>query len=168
MITMDKSHDDDNLCVQETLKKILEVQKKVKKKECDPCKISCKHSIDKLLHFPYQNKKNTIPFILNCNCEPYKVDGVTTCIDPCSDKEKFICFTTFIFRIKDIKRECAVLELLKFRKHHQCSPSSNDHVCSPCCQLHCEDVDDLISTGVCITVDLSCFCSIQCLPAICL
>ncbi|MFD2443224.1 CotY/CotZ family spore coat protein [Bacillus sp. CGMCC 1.16607] len=152
-------------CVKNTLEKILEAQKMSKKKECEACKTSCENSIDKLLHQECNHSKNTIPFILYCNCEPFKVEGVTTCFDECSHREKFICFTTFIFRIKDLKGECAVIELLKIKNHDHCSPYSNNQPCSLCCQLNCEDIDDLVATGVCLKVDLSCFCAIQCLPA---
>jgi hypothetical protein len=163
---------DDILCLKETLEKILYAQKKVKdKQEHNPCEISCNQSINELKYPSCNELKNTIPFILYCNaCEPFKVEGVTTFLDPCLKKERFYCFTTFIFKIKALKGDCAVLELLKFDSHGKCvsdnSSCSDRCICSPCCQLHCKEIDDLIPTGVCIKVDLSCFCAIQCLPAV--
>ncbi|WP_256218416.1 CotY/CotZ family spore coat protein [Bacillus sp. MUM 116] len=41
-------------------------------------------------------------------------------------------------------------------------------ICSPCSQLNYENIDDLMSTGVCINVDVSGFNAIQCLPSVCL
>ena len=149
----------------ETVKRILERQKKTRGCCCegDKCKTSC---VRKGLGPIDTSGPNTIPFILYCGCDPYKVEGVTTCFDPQCGKEKFLCFTTFIFRVKKIKDDCAVLELLKFKNHKCGSSKEHGHVCTPCCQLHCENVEDLMPTGVCINTDLSCFCTIQCLPAI--
>jgi hypothetical protein len=162
----------DEICVKRTLEKILYAQRKAENRGHSHCETSCEQSIDKLIDPSSNHSKNSIPFILYCACEPFKVEGATTFFDHCSKKEKFFCFTTFIFRIKDLKGDCAILELLKFDCHETCvsnSTSCNQNcICSPCCQLHCQDVDDLIPTGVCITVDLSCFCAIQCLPAVCL
>ncbi|WP_368086652.1 CotY/CotZ family spore coat protein [Bacillus sp. cl95] len=149
---------------------MLHAQKKVKKeKECDT---SCKESIQQLLGESKKPKKNTIPFILYCgDCEPFKATGVTT-YSSYSKKEKFACITSFIFRIKAIENNCAVLELLKIKSEKEHSSDSKNckskDVCSPCCQIDGKDVDDLEKTGICITVDLSCFCAITCLPAVCL
>lgn len=152
-------------CVRKTLEKILNAQRNVSKKKNDCCGTSCHLPLGELSK---PNKNNTIPFILYCNCEPFKVEGVTTCFDNCSEKEKFVCFLTFIFKVIELKDDCVVLELLKFKNHNKCAPSNSNHQCSPCCQLDCEDVDDLIPTCVCISVELSSFTGIQCLPAICL
>src|SRR5690606_11610535 len=111
---------------------------------------------------------NTIPLILYCDCKPLSAEGVTICYDEKSQKEKFLCFLTFIFRVVDLKDECVVLELLKFKNHHQCFANKNNHVCTPCCQLNSEDVENLVPTCVCITFDISSFNGIQCLPAVCL
>jgi hypothetical protein len=156
---------DDSICVKKTLEKILWAQKNAKKGGCEPSSVSCNNSIKELLKPNGYSSKNTIPFILYCNgCEPFKIEGVTTHFDPYSNKEKFICFSTFIFRIKDLKDNCAVLQLLKIKF----DPCRDKDLCSPCDQLDCADVDDLIPTDVCINVDLACFCAIQCLPPVCL
>lgn len=154
-------------CVEEVLEAIFKAQKKVKKE--DECKTSCSHSIDELLVSSKKPKKNTIPFILYCGgCEPFKATGVTT-FSHHSKEKKFACITSFIFRIKDFDGKCAVLELLAF-KHCKSSKdpfkSVSKDFCSPCSQIDCEKVEDLIPTGICINVDLSCFCAITCLPAV--
>ncbi|WML53363.1 CotY/CotZ family spore coat protein [Neobacillus sp. PS3-12] len=150
-----------NNCLKNTLEKILNEQRKVRKKECDIPSNGCFEHLGR-------TSTNTIPFILYSNTEPFKVEGVTKCFDCDTNKEKFVCFKSFIFRIIDLEGDCAFLELLKFKNHHKSTSNCDDHVCSPCCQVHCEDVDDLIATGVCIQVELSCFCAIQCLPAVCM
>lgn len=145
-------------CVRETLEAILIAQRKAKRD--DKCKTSCKESINELLGEHRKPKKNTIPFILFCgDCEPFKASGVKVFSEP-MNKKKFACITSFVFRIKDLDDNCAVLELLAFKTNNK----SN----SPCCQINNQEVDDLVKTGICITVDLSCFCAISCMPAVCI
>ncbi|HZG59776.1 MAG TPA: CotY/CotZ family spore coat protein [Anoxybacillus sp.] len=162
---------DHNKCVEEILEAILEAQKKSKKKE--ECDISCKQAINELLGKKHKKpRKNTIPFILYCkDRKPFKATGVTTFISSCSKKKRFACFTTFIFKIKELDGNCAVLELLTFKsdkKHHSnsCPKRGQNHPCSPCFQVDSEKVKDLVKTGICINVDLSCFCGISCLPPV--
>ena len=155
-------------CVKEVLEAILEAQKKVKKGE--ECKNSCKESIKELLGEEKKPKKNTIPFLLYCgDCEPFKATGVTTVCHQSKEK-KFACITSFIFRIKDFDGKCAVLELLTFKPSKYTKDTFQKNIskstCSPCSQIDCENVKDLISTGICINVDLSCFCAVTCLPAV--
>lgn len=162
----DKSHES---CVEEVLEAIFTAQKKVEK--ADKCKNSCDASIRELLGETKKARKNTIPFILYCGgCEPFKASGVTT-ISHHSNKKKFVCITSFIFRIEEIKDHCAVLELLTFTSDKKCEKDchmkcNGNDVCTPCCQIDDEDVDDLIKTGICLNVDLSCFCAVTCLPAV--
>lgn len=161
---------DQGACVEEVLEAILRAQRKVKRE--DECHTSCKESIDDLLGKSKKSKKNTIPFILFCgDCEPFKATGVTTVLCH-SKKKKFVCKTSFIFRIKDLKNHCAVLELLTFKNKKDFSSDpykKGDKIfSSPCCQIDHENVDDLVKTGICINVDLSCICAITCLPAVCL
>lgn len=153
---------DDLLCVKQTLRGILDAQRKAKTHKYES---SCKQSISDLSDQKYRNgtNKNTFPFILyGKDNKPFGATGVTT-ISCCSDKEKFLSIDTFIFKIKDLKDNCAILELLIF----ECEPTT-DSVCytTPSCQIDCKNVEDLISTGICITVDLSCFCAVSCLPAV--
>jgi spore coat protein Z len=155
---LDKCHES---CVEEILEAILAAQKKVEK--ADECKNSCNESIKELLGKSKKSKKNTIPFILYCGgCKPFKATGVTT-ISTHNHKKKFVCITSFIFRIVDIDDNCAVLELLTFKSNMKCEDKD---LCSPCSQIDHEDVDDLIRTGICINIDLSCLCAITCLPAV--
>lgn len=152
-------------CVEDVLEAILYAQKKVKN---DDCHTSCKQSINDLLG-EKRVKKNTIPFLLYCGCEPFKGTGVTTY--SCHSKtEKIKCINTHIFKVKELNKECAVLELLFFKsdlkdrkdpKH--CHGKHGD---SACHQLDHKSLDDLVGTGICINVDLSCFCAITCLPAV--
>src|SRR5690606_36533589 len=90
-----------------------------------------------------------------------------------SKSKKFSCISSFVFRIKNIDNNCAVLELLTFKSDHKHSSHSKKccncrphKIESPCDQLNHKDVEKLIGTGVCINVDLSSFTAITCLPPI--
>ncbi|WP_173917510.1 CotY/CotZ family spore coat protein [Halobacillus sp. Marseille-Q1614] len=151
-------------CVEDVLEAILYAQREVEKK--DHCKTSCQQSIDDLLGNK-KGRKNTIPFILYCGCEPFKGTGVTTYTCH-SKKSKFKCINSFIFKIKDLDKKCAVLELLFFKseiKDHEKECHSKKEF-SACSQIDHKCVDDLVGTDICIKVDLSCFCAITCLPAV--
>lgn len=150
-------------CVEDVLEGILEAQKKVK--ETDHCKSSCQQSINDLLHEDKKPKKDTIPFILYCDCKPFKGSGVTKYHCP-SKHHRLKCVETYVFKIKDLDKECAVLELLIFKDDHKQHASKDGKIVSPCDQIDHKRVEDLIGTGICINVDLSCFCAISCLPAV--
>lgn len=153
-------------CVEDVLAAILKAQRKVKNEH--ECKTSCKQSIDDLLGEKKKKpKKNTIPFILYCNCKPFKGTGVSTYSCHHSKNKKFKCVETYVFKIKDLKGSCAVLELLTFKSHSKHSDKqSNSNVSSPCQQIDHKCVNDLMATGICINVDLSCFCAVTCLDAV--
>lgn len=160
---IDKHHGqdhDEKVCVEEILEAILNAQRKVEDKHKD-CS-SCKSSIKELLEEPKKPRKNTIPFMLLCGCDPFKGTGVTTYPDGGPKDKKFACISSYIFKIKDLKGQCAELELLIFKPK-----KDDDHKgFSACDQIDHEKVEDLVSTGVCINVDLSCFCGVTCLPAV--
>lgn len=149
-----------NACVEDILAAILKAQKKVEKEQKGKCSV-CDESFDELLEEPKKFSKNTIPFILYCGCKPFKAESVSVCSIGGKDK-KFVCVTSFIFKIVELKGNCAKLELLTFKsKRERC-----DQLHSPCEQVANQYVHDLMKTGVCITVDLSCFCGISVLPAV--
>lgn len=149
-------------CVEDVLEGILKAQKKAKKDS--HCKTSCQQSIDDLLEEDKKPKKDTIPFFLYCDCKPFKGSGVAKY--HCHSKhEKLKCVETFVFKIKDLDKDCALLELLIFKEDFK-HASKDGKIHSPCDQIDHNSLDDLMGTGICITVDLSCFCAISCLPAV--
>lgn len=147
-------------CVEDILRGILNAQKKAEKEMKHKCS-SCKNAIEDLLEERKKYKHNTIPFILYCGCKPFKGVGVATYHAGHKDK-KFICVESFIFRINDLKGDCAQLELLVFKP----SKCHDKKFCSPCGQINHRYVKDLVRTGICINVDLSCFCGVTYLPAV--
>lgn len=144
-------------CVCEKVRAIADAQDAVIENCCD---VSCKQSIRSLVSPVVANELDTVPFLLYCkgDCKPYKATGFF------KDNGNFQCVETFIFRVKSVDDDCcAVLELLAANGGDLPGPEKREN---PCRQLDNVDVDDLMATGICITVDLNCFCAITCLPAV--
>lgn len=140
-------------CVCDVVRAIADAQENVVEMECD---VSCARSIQDLVS-PVRGKGlDTVPFILyDKKGKPFKGFGTEI------RDGRFECFSSFIFRVNEVDDDdcCAILELLVF--------DNDDKACGdPCEQLDNEKVDDLVRTGICITVDLNCFCAITCLPAV--
>lgn len=142
-------------CVVDVLKDIVDAQRDVQE-FC--CNTSCEQSINDLLgETDNSNGKDTVPVILYCKdgCKPFKGFGADRKGNDGIGKIE----ASFIFRVKRIDDEgCAVLELLL-------APEQ------PCGYGELKDPTDqrtkhLQATGICITVDLHCFCHVTCLPAI--
>ncbi|SDL97502.1 CotY/CotZ family spore coat protein [Sediminibacillus halophilus] len=137
-------------CVCDILKEISDAQSDV----LSDCTTSCEQSISDLLggNDPSNNGLDTVPVILYCkgNCKPFKGFGVPS--DDLGDAT-----SSFYFRVKTVDDDCcAVLELLREPNDHDDDPKSPVD----------QDTSHLEVTGICITVDLNCFCHVTCLPAI--
>ncbi|WP_210364544.1 CotY/CotZ family spore coat protein [Bacillus sp. REN3] len=143
-------------CVCDVLREIARVQDMVED-EC--CVTSCERSIQALLGETANNNLDTIPIILYCKCDPFLGVGVGTATT--GGNTTFDCIESFVFRVCSVDDDCcAVLELLD--TGHDPNPSQG-----PCSQFQGNvKLTDLTRTGVCITVDLSCFCAVTCLPAV--
>ena len=135
-------------CVADILRDIADAQEDI----VSDCTTSCEQSIADLLGEVSPTTGNdTVPVILYCkgDCKPFKGYGV-----PADDL--WNAFGSFYFRVKSVDEDnCAVLELLR-------EPGDDNDPKSPAEQK----TSDLENTGVCITVDVDCFCHITCLPAI--
>ena len=145
---------DSGHCVIDVISEIVKAQKDVVD---NTCSTSCEQSINDLLgETDNGSGLDTVPVILyNKDGKPFKGFGADRKYE---DKIGPIV-ASFIFRPKRIDKDgCAVLELLI--AHDQ-----------PCGYGDLKDPTDqktknLKATGICITVDLHCFCHITCLPAI--
>jgi len=140
-------------CVADILREIVDAQEDIQEFCCDT---SCERSISDLLG-ETENRKglDTVPVILYCkDCKPFKGFGADKKHGKIGD-----IVSSFIFRVKSIDDDnCAVVELL-LKDGETCGP---DHMKDPSMQ----DTKDLEATGICMTVDVDCFCHITCLPAI--
>lgn len=141
---------DTGSCVCNVLKDIARAQQDVIESCCDT---SCERAISDLLgETEVRNGLNTVPVLLYCSegCKPFKGYGAHSGSIGCIE-------SSFYFRVKSVSDDCcAVLELLRDPN----DGGRNPH--DPCEQM----TDRLRTTGICITVDVKCFCHITCLPAI--
>lgn len=141
---------DSGNCVADILRDIADAQTDIFEGDCIT---SCEQSIQDLLGetSPSANRLDTVPVILYCkgNCKPFKGFGVEA-----GKLEKPVA--SFYFRVKSVDEDnCAVLELLR-EDGDEADPESPVD----------QETGDLEVTGICITVDLDCFCHVTCLPAI--
>ncbi|MFB1050105.1 CotY/CotZ family spore coat protein [Paraliobacillus sp. JSM ZJ581] len=145
---------DSGNCVSDILREIADAQSDL----LNDCATSCEQSIADLLgDTSPSNGLDTVPVILYCKgtCKPFKGYGVPA--DDLGD-----AFASFYFRVKSVDKDnCAVLELLLEEDDHK----KDHHKKDPRSPVD-QNTSDLEVTGVCITVDLKCFCHITCLPAI--
>ena len=137
-------------CVCDILKEIANAQQDVVENCCDS---SCEQSISDLLgETEVRNGLDTVPVILYCKdgCKPFKGYGAHP--DNIGDIK-----ASYYFRVKKVMKDCcAVVELLR---DPQCdSRNPKDPVDQKTRRLR--------TTGICITVDLNCFCHVTCLPTI--
>ncbi|HHW39033.1 MAG TPA: hypothetical protein GXX18_17675 [Bacillales bacterium] len=149
-----EEHDnDDKDCICSIVKRILKAQEMVD--DCR-CRVSCERSI-RQLHTPYEcPPADTIPFTLTCGCDLFCGKGAIY-----SRHGNFCLISSPFFRVKKVDHHCcAVLELLW--PTFDGEPIKGPLTCRDN-NFPCNDFNGFIGTGVCITVDLSCFCSISCL-----
>ncbi|WP_407271024.1 CotY/CotZ family spore coat protein [Radiobacillus sp. PE A8.2] len=136
-------------CVCDILRDIADAQSDI----ISDCTTSCEQSIADLLgdSSPSANDLDTVPVLLYCkDCKPFKGFGAPT--GAINDVT-----SSFYFRVKTVDEDCcAVLELLRDPNDQDDTPRS------PVEQF----TGNLEATGICITVDVKCFCHITCLPAI--
>lgn len=137
-------------CVCDVLKEIERAQRDIVENCCDS---SCEQSISELLGETEEvNSLDTVPVILYCEdgCMPFKGYGA-------HPRNIGDLKASFFFRVKKIEKDCcAVLELLR---------DPTDTVKNPKDPME-QSTKKLRATGICITVDLNCFCHVTCLPAI--
>ncbi|MFQ3544019.1 CotY/CotZ family spore coat protein [Halobacillus rhizosphaerae] len=152
-------------CVKDVVRAIVDAQDEVAGRDC--CSTGCDRSIAELLSPSSGNGNNatTIPFILYCGCKPFFGSGVERVTNGTS---RYHCVESPVFRACKFVEDsdnCVQLELLQpvhgsaASCTRQCD--SNRDVCD-----FLNNVVDFYATGICITVDLDCFCAISCLDPI--
>jgi spore coat protein Z len=140
------------------------------------CVASCSGSIRELLGGLAPSNFNTVPFQLICNSANEAVPGACGTVfvgqgfrraPGSTDPTSLQYATSTFFRVSSVDPEtcCAVIELL-------CNPEVGP---TPAPALDPVPVDPNVCpiaqtaaftrTGICITVDLNCFCGVVCLPA---
>lgn len=167
-----RRHNDNCIC--EVVRTIRRVQNIREDRDCDDCRTDCFLTPLGSLVSPSRQRANTRVFMLldeegnpfkalfNNNHRDHHHQGGSTA--PAGEqgkrKDPFTCFSIF-FRVQNVFDNCcATLQVLEPRDgRRRVDLFKNgkldlDAVC---------DVDDFVATGSCVTVDLSCFCGIQCI-----
>lgn len=143
-------HHNTGNCVCDILREIVDAQRDVVSSECTT---SCEISINDLLGDVGAGPgKDTVPVILYCegNCKPFKGFGALP-------GDIGNVQSSFFFRAKSVDEDCcATVELLRDPTDSCMNPDDPTE----------QKTDNLEATGICITVDLNCFCHVTCLPAI--
>ncbi len=145
-------------CITDTLLAIVDAQDKV-----DPCKdeeTGCERAIKELKSGNTKSNFNTIPIILQLKDSGKPFVGRSGVREKGTSKFTLIC--SFIFRVIEVDPEnnCASLELLE-------SNSKTALVTDTESTSSCNDViKGLASTDAFITVDLTSFASVSCLPPV--
>src|SRR5690625_1466229 len=144
-----KEHHSGN-CVCDILKEIARAQNDIVDICCDT---SCEQSINDLIGETHiRIILDTVPLILYCkdDCKSFKGYGA-------QPDNIFNVISSFYYRVKTVDGECCVvIELLRYPHCDSRNPSNPID----------QKTKHLRATGVCITVDLNCFCHVTFLPAI--
>jgi hypothetical protein len=148
-------------CVRDTVKEIIRAQNEVAERD-NCCDVSCERSIRELLSpATADNGNTTIPFTLICkDCKPFIGNGLK------HYNGSYHCIKTPFFRAKKFvegSNSCVKLELLKpMNTQPPCVLQERKHDKKDVCDF-VNGLTGFYETGVCITVDLDCFCGISCL-----
>lgn len=159
----EKHRKDHENCVCGVLKEIVDAQRDIVENCCDT---SCDKSISDLLgDTDPGNDLDTVPVLLYCKgtCKPFKGFGAFESRNGGVGD----VVGSFYFRVKKVSHDCcAVLELLRDPHDHKKDGEGKYHGGNdPKDPIH-QKTRNLKATGICITVDLNCFCHVTCLPAI--
>lgn len=172
-------------CVKDVVRRILKAQREAAGETGYDCRTSCEQSIEDLLspsREPRGRRHTTIPFMLVCKdgCKTFFGSGFTGRSSR-SRHEHFHCVESPVFKVRGFVKgsdNCVRLELLTPVYHRgprdaegegKGGPQHHHHnSCggSVCDYFGGRPIDNFRSTGVCITVDLNCFCGISCLDPI--
>lgn len=159
-------------CVRDVVRGIVVAQNEVNNNNDGCCSTSCERSIEELLSPSTNgnmNRPTTIPFILYCkgDCDAFIGSSVYRSQIGQSGNFAFNCVETPIFRAKqfvDDSEDCVKLELLQPVTEGGSAPGDSPE--SVCDFFPGNSIRDFQATGLCITVDLDCFCSIACLDPV--
>lgn len=150
-------HSEDCIC--ETVQAIKKAQDAVERHDND-CDNGCIDLLGRKECHCHSRRRNhdTVPFFLqNDQGIPFFTATIQERGSGCE-----VVITPF-FRVNKIKGCCATLELLDTGLDIPFSPQGQDSMALFASLQHDSQCLELRRTGKCITVDLSCFCAIQCL-----
>lgn len=152
-------------CVCDTLLAIVEAQDKINP-ITDECTFGCSRAIQELVGGVNTTGADTIPVILICKstCAPFQATGVRRDTQTPTTPFQVVCGC--VFRVVDVDPEtcCATLEILGITRGGSANPDfTNCETTGFACVNNLNDATGLARSGVCITVDLNCFCGVSCI-----
>src|SRR5690625_1280520 len=163
-------------CVRDTLRKIIEAQNKIVSPAAVNCHTSCENAIDELLSPSSRNNRpryTTIPVTLINGCgKPFIGSGIVNRAPNGERRDYFDCVESPVFKVRGFTNRaetCVSLELL-IPVHHHRDGDQQEHQVTDCgtttCDFFKHPIHNFKSTGICINVDVNCFCGITCLDPI--
>ena len=176
---------ENDACIIDTVRRILNAQREAVEDLSRGCSTSCDQSIEDLLS-PQRDRKptrhTTIPFMLICNdsCKPFVGSGFVNRNRDGSRRNQFECIESPVFKVRGFERgsnSCVKLELLlpvggrrddNVHSQEDVERTRYDgHQRGSLCDVYGNRrIVNFRETGLCITVDLNCFCGITCLDPI--
>lgn len=160
-------------CICDVVRKIIAAQDEVASRR--QCASGCESSIKQLLSSSPSSRdgNTTIPFILYTKdgSKPFIASGVYKApIEGYNNETFFDCLETPVVRAKKLVKGskcCVILELLRSVNANGFPVAdSGEKLCDFFCDKTPHKTVNFRETGICITVDLDCFCGITCLDAI--
>jgi len=174
----------DERCITDVVRDILNAQRRAVEETTAECDTSCDSAIDELLS-PRRDRRpprhTTIPFMLisKGTNKPFVGTGFVNRNRDGSRRRDFECIESPIFKVRGFTRgsdNCVRLELLlpvsrrrdgeEHSEHGGRRDHDHHHSGGFCDQFGNRRIDNFRETGLCITVDLNCFCGITCLDPI--
>jgi len=168
-------------CIKDVIRKIVDAQRRVEEKTSVTCATSCERSIEELLS-PSRDARpprhTTIPIMLiNKYGKPFVGSGIVNRDGNGRRRDFFECIESPVFKVRGFtggSDNCVRLELLApvhrrgdgdghGHDHDHHAPTGGANTCD---FFQGGRIHNFRLTGVCITVDLDCFCGITCLDPI--
>lgn len=185
MMGCQSGHYDKDNCINDIVRRIVHAQREAADDGSKGCVTSCERSIEDLLS-PDRDRRparhTTIPIMLYCrdSCKPFVGSGFVSKKRD-GRRSHFECIESPIFKVRGFVKgsgNCVRLELLlpvggrRGGEHHShdSGPEDRSHhhhqQGSFCDKFGQRPIENFRETGLCITVDLNCFCGITCLDPI--
>lgn len=163
-------------CVCDVVRAILDIQNQAVQDECSPCTANCFLEPLGGIVSPTRSQADTRVFMLLTkdgspfkaffNSQGYSNSGNQKNSNNQKNQKSDYCTSVF-FRVEDMFDDCcATLRVLEpIDDNNGTADLLGDDSCCIDMNKLC-DVTDWLSTESCITVDLSCFCAVQCVADI--
>lgn len=166
-------------CIRDIVKKIIDAQRKVAGTDAVTCVTSCEQSIEELLspsHDHRPTRHTTIPIMLFDGCGKAFVGSGFVRSESGNRRSHLKCVESPVFKVKGFapnSSNCVRVEILlpvyargsegSDGNHTDCHTSKKH---GPCSYFGNKPIRNFRETGLCITIDLDCFCGITCLDPI--